>query len=212
MTSLHAMQDQAYWKLLELLELCATSGMAAVDLLLFGLTTRALETVDAFAVLLQRWNVTAAANEVRIQLDNLLRLTLLWHIDAGSDAFAALRDGHPLNKVSDPTKPGTKAKLTDQRLRELASPEYPWIDHYYEEASRWIHYSGRHLGVALQFGELADDGSVPFSGYLPPRPDSYDADSLGDMLDAFINVTTAFAERLGVWVEGKRIHSEGSRP
>ena len=204
---LRTAQNSAYWNFLEILDLSTARGMAPVDLVLFGLTTRALETVEAFDVLLRRWNVIAAANEVRSQLDNLMRLNLLWHVEPNSDAFAALLQGERLNTVTDPTRPDSKAKLTDQRLRELALNTYPWIDHYYEEASRWVHYSGRHLGVAMQFGEPQDDGSIPFNAYIPPRPDSYDLSSIGDMLEAFISVTEALATLLGVWAEAKRSHA-----
>jgi hypothetical protein len=179
------------------------------DIVIGSLVGRILEDIDAFVILLRRWNVVGASGHVRPMLDSFLRLRLLWHCGPESECFKALLAGSRLNKVPDPTQPGTKAKLTDRRLVELIGSDYPWLERWYTDGSRWVHYSREHRDVVFKFskGERGD-GLLEFVSNLPPLPESYDNEMLDNLRTVGLTITHHFAESLEHW----RIAKSGSQP
>ncbi len=190
--------------------LSATNGpgnatpLFAVDLVLLSVLNRSLDLIAGFTVNYDRWNLTMAAPAVRMQVDNVLRLTLLLKAPAGSVTDLLLA-GTPLNRAPDPlAKPGEKHKLTDQRLRDHARDMHPWLDLVYEKSSGWVHFSSVHVGVTVH---VTDDGQI--FGRFPSDIDRYPIAFLEQVLWAMRQATTAVLSVADNFAEGKRARLAG---
>ncbi|HVA06141.1 MAG TPA: hypothetical protein VNG12_05295 [Acidimicrobiales bacterium] len=163
-----------------------TVPLFEIDVVLLSVLNRSLDLVDGFRATFDRWNLTSAAPQVRMQVDNLLRLNLVLLAPPNTVAKLLL-SGERMSRHVDPlAPPGSKVKLTDHRLREHARPYFPWLDRVYENASAWVHFSGTHVGVTMN---LEDEGASVF-GRFPSDIGVYPYDFLEQVLWA-MNETTA---------------------
>ncbi len=113
------------------------------DLVLLAVLKRSIDLLDGMGVLIDRWNFIASAPLLRLQLDNLLKLSYFARADSTNATAHALLSGKPLYKFRDSSgKP-----LTDARLRQYARRQFPWLDKVYEETSRMIHLSDKHFAM-----------------------------------------------------------------
>ncbi len=129
-----------------------TTPLFEVDIVLLSVLNRSLDLIDGFVGTYNRWNLRTAAPQVRMQVDNLLRLALI-HAAPPHSVSRLLLSGDRLSNHADPlAPPGKKFKLTDARLRDHARPLFPWLDLVYEKASGWVHFSSVHIGVTMLVG------------------------------------------------------------
>src|ERR1039458_2469441 len=163
--------------------ICGTNGpgkttpLFPCDCVILSILNRSLDLVDSFLWSFNRWNLSTAAPAVRMQVDNVLRLSLLSRAGPGP-VVDLLLSGDPLNKIRDPlAAPDKKLKLTDESLRLYARERFPWLDLVYEKSSGWVHFSAVHIGVTL---EISEDGQL--SGRFPTDINLYPFDFLEQVL------------------------------
>jgi hypothetical protein len=181
-----------------------STPLFSVDIVLMSVINRSLDLIDGFLATYDRWNLSTAAPQVRMQLDNLLRVTLLHLAPAGS-VTDMLLSGERLSKSVDPLAPaGKKFKLTDQRLREHAAPMFDWLDLVYEKASGWVHFSGVHIGVTMQ---VDDDGKI--EGRFPSDIDRYSYEFLEQVLWAMNQATQGVLVVIETFAAGKEAAASG---
>ena len=169
-----------------------------VDIVLMSVINRSLDLIDGFLATYNRWNLSTAAPQVRMQVDNLLRVTLL-HVAPVGSVTEMLLSGKRLSEFVDPLAPaGKKFKLTDRRLREHAAPVFEWLDLVYRSASGWVHFSGVHIGVTMQ---VHDDGRI--EGHFPSGIDRYPYDFLDQVLWAMNQATQGVIEVIETFAAGK---------
>jgi hypothetical protein len=174
------------------MRLCGSSSghgsvpLYEIDVVLLSVLNRSLDLIDGFRATFDRWNLTSAAPQVRMQVDNLLRLNLVL-VAPPNTVARILLSGERMSRHLDPlAPPGSKVKLTDSKLREHARTKFPWLDRVYEKASEWVHFSETHVGVTMQ---LEHEGASVF-GRFPSAIDVYPYDFLEQVLWA-MNETTA---------------------
>lgn len=187
----HAELQSAYDELIEshdehfevVRDICGTNGsgrttpLALCDFVILSVLNRSLDLVDGFLWSFNRWNLSTSAPAVRMQVDNVLRLSLLSRAGPGP-VVDLLLSGDPLNKVRDPlAPPDKKFKLTDERLRLYARDRFPWLDLVYEKSSGWVHFSSVHIGVTL---DVKEDGNL--FGRFPSDISRYPFDFLEQVL------------------------------
>jgi len=184
--------------------LCGTNGphnttpLFQCDFVLLSVLNRSLDLLDGFIWSFNRWNLSTAAPTVRMQVDNLLRVALLFK--AGPVAAEVLLSGRPLGKERDPlASPGKKNTLTDQRLREHARDRFPWLDLVYEKSSGWIHFSSVHIWVTM---EITDEGQI--SGRFPSDISRYPFEFLEQVLWAMRKSTAGVLDIATEFADGKR--------
>jgi hypothetical protein len=175
------------------------------DIVLMSVINRSLDLIEGFMGAYDRWNMSTAAPQVRMQVDNLLRVNLLYVAPAGS-VTDTLLSGERLSKYVDPLAPaGKKFKLTDQRLREHAAPMFDWLDLVYEKASSWVHFSAVHIRVTMQ---VDDDGNI--EGRFPSDIDRYSYDFLKQVLWSMNQATHGVIKVIETFAAGKEAALAGS--
>lgn len=185
---LRELQDIHFDLVLRLLggnEAGKSASLRLVDFLLLSVIQRSLDLVEGFCGTYDNWNLSTAAPLVRLQIDNLLRLSLLT-VASNDSVVSVLLSEERLDQQQDPlAPPGKKAKLTDALLREYARSAFPWVDTVYKHASRWVHFSNVHVAATLQFDE---DGKT-FSGRFPTDIHFYPLEFLEQVLSSMIRTT-----------------------
>lgn len=114
-----------------------------MDLFALGIIKRSLMLVNGFCTLVKKNNFTSAAPLVRLQLDNLLQIFAAFVVENPHDFAMEKLKGKQTNNLKD--KDGNK--LTDGYLAELLSKEEEtsWVKQLYKEASKFIHFSDKHI-------------------------------------------------------------------
>jgi hypothetical protein len=115
-------------------------GMFYLDWVVIAMTKRSVDLIDAAIALVDRWNFTASAPLLRLQLDNVLRLTYLSNCKNAEEVCHQLIAGIRMDKLKDEEG----KRLTDRRLCEIAQEHFPSIDGLYGETSRMVHLSNKH--------------------------------------------------------------------
>jgi hypothetical protein len=176
-----------------------------VDIVLLSILDRSLDLIDGFLATYDRWNLSTAAPQVRMQVDNLLRLALI-RVAPPNTVTTLLLSGEKLSSHVDPLAlSGKKTKLTDARLRDHARPLFPWLDRVYDKASGWVHFSTMHVGVTIH---LPDDDTT-ISWRFPSDIDRYPYEFLEQVLWAMNEATRGIAELTGYFAAGKEQASGG---
>jgi hypothetical protein len=184
--------------------LCSTSGVGQptplfdIDLVLLSVLNRSLDLIDGFLATYDRWNLSTAAPQVRMQIDNVLRLSLVRVAPPGT-VTRLLLSGERLSTQVDPLAPsGKKHKLTDANLRDHARDLFPWLDRVYEKSSGWVHFSSTHVGVTIH---VDDEGTV--SARFPSDTARYPYEFLEQVLWAMNEATAAILELVEYFASGK---------
>ena len=193
-------QERIYTALIQLLTASPTRGLYRADVLMWSIGNRSLEVADGFVATFRRWNVHAAASLVRLQVDNVVRSCLLCRYGPWDEVEDALLEGEPLHRVADPTRAeDPRARLNDTRLVELAKAYHPWLEHLYQESSRWVHLSDRHHNTSFSL-----DKGGGFHGSVPIQASQYPHDLLVDVLWAAKATTEAIADYFNDHAPGAR--------
>lgn len=149
------------------------------DLFFIGAMRRTLSQSAGFRLLIEARNFPCAAGILRMQLDTAMRLNGLTMVADANAAAKSLLEGTRFDKLTDTQG----QQLKDFRLHQALSQHWPWVSNVYQEASDFVHLSGRHFYTSI--AEVRDDGT--FSMFVgnadPPRPD-----------EDYLEIITAFGE------------------
>lgn len=174
----------------------------ATDLVIAGLLKRSLDLLDSITTLVERWNFTASASLLRLQLDSLLKLRYLAILTDPDAVSMEILGGHSLQKMKD--KDGNK--LTDARLRDYTRSEYPWIDEVYRETSKLVHFSEKHIFSTVQSLDKESRIVDFFIGEGFPNWSEQDIASLIDVMEV---ATKALLELVAGWTGSKQYRGKG---
>ncbi len=173
------------------------------DIVIIGVLKRSLDLIDGITSLVERWNFSAAAPLLRLQLDSLLRLVYLATLKNADTVSADIINGHSFGNLKD--KEGKK--LTDVRLRDYARTVYPWIDDVYKETSKLIHFSEKHC---FQPFHCQDEQSRKLEIIIGEGfPNWLEAD-IDSLLDAMGCITDALLKVVIGWINNK-LHTQDNK-
>ena len=158
------------------------AAISHADMFVLGAVRRTLAQAKGFRELVVSKNFPCAAGILRMQIDTAMRVNALTLVENRDACCQAVLEGTKFNSLKD----AGGNKLTDAFLRKQLSEAYPWVTPVYEQASDFIHLSGRHLYNSIL---TTDDESrtVRFviGGTDPSRPD----EAYFEIVDAFFEST-----------------------
>lgn len=158
------------------------ANLSHADFFIFGALRRTLAQSRGFRDLIVSRNFPCAAAILRLQIDTAMRVNALSLIDDVDQACKAVLDGEQFNRLKD--RDGVK--LSDAHLRKKLSEKHPWISKVCEQASNFVHLSGKHFDVSIDRSD--DDTRMAYfqiSGHDPHRPE----ETYFEVLDAFFEAT-----------------------
>jgi hypothetical protein len=171
-----------------------------VDLFFGGVAERSLNLVYGFAATFDAWNLVCAAPLVRLQIDNLIRVSYV----------ARHREPHRMamelfDKDFRDVKDDKGKWLGDARLVKLANRHHDWIKPVYDAANGWVHLSPRQLLSTWDMS--ADEGECvrTLRGSIRQVVDDYPEKFLGEVLGAILEATSEIIAYMGIW-EYKKEH------
>jgi hypothetical protein len=112
-----------------------------MDFLAAAVLNRSLALIEGFCSLISNRNFLAAAPLLRLQLDNLLRLSAAWQVDNPHAFVTDVLSGKHIRNIQD--RHGNK--MTDGYLVDLLAKEDDQIKSVYENTSAFIHLSDKHI-------------------------------------------------------------------
>jgi len=128
--------------------------MFPLDLLASGAVKRAISSISAMKLLVESWNMVSARSLLRTHIDTALRFSAAWLVQNPHEFATLVISGKPINKLKD--RKGER--LTDARLVQVRSSDYPWLPAVYDNLCDYVHFSASHLAAAAQ--SVDDDGSL----------------------------------------------------
>jgi hypothetical protein len=163
------------------------------DLLMWSFGQRSFALLDGFLCSFDSWNLLVAAPLVRLQIDNLVKLSYAATCPNMDALTQALLGGQEFRTMTDVEG----KRLTDRRLVELAAPMHAWLEPVYERACGWVHLSPLHLFLGTQ----AHDGQI--TGRIPLHPDVLPQQLLEEVLGAMRQATEELLTCLRAWADHK---------
>lgn len=168
--------------------------MYSPDLVLMGVVQRSLSLIDAFVMLVEASNPSAAIPMLRMQLDNALRFYACWVAADYNDVLTALLQGDPLNKVKSSDGKG----LSDAYLVERASERWPWMRSVYKATCGFVHLSTPGLLSGLVGIGTDEDRKVYFHiGMKAGRP--WPDKEKKEAVDVMVHATDALLQLVASW-------------
>lgn len=128
--------------------------MFPLDLLASGAAKRAVSATAAMTLLIESWNMVSARSLLRTHIDTALRFSAAWLVHNPHEFAALVIAGQPINKLRD--REGKT--LSDARLVQARSSEYPSLPKVYDSLCGYVHFSASHLGDAVE--SIGEDGSL----------------------------------------------------
>jgi hypothetical protein len=107
---------------------------------------RSRHLLQAYVLLLNSKNLTAASALIRMQLDSLMRVNACFLVENPLDLWQALKNGDPWSRVK--SKDGKH--LTDAYLHDKLSEKIDWASETYTQMSGYVHLSRPHLESAVK--------------------------------------------------------------
>jgi hypothetical protein len=126
---------------------------------------------DGFIDAFDTWNPIVAAPLLRMQLDNLVRLSFMVRAPSASDVARHVVLGGEFRKLRD----SDGKLLNDARLLEDAKEFHPWIPAVYRATSGWVHFSPAHVYAAVRMArdeQRKDDRHHQHDDSLTARADT----------------------------------------
>jgi hypothetical protein len=117
--------------------------MAAI---VISIIQRSFSHIDGFIEMIERRNVYCAIPILRLQVDNMLRLSAFDLVDDHARLTNSILQNTPLQKIR--ARDGNA--LTDAHLCRHLSVAYPWIERVYKDACGFVHFSGSHIFAAIR--------------------------------------------------------------
>lgn len=158
------------------------------DMLVTATLHRALCLVRGFVDLVRSRNFLATAPLLRLQLDNSLRIYAVSLVDDPNNVIRRILSGERIDRMKD----RNGRRMTDKYLRDGISRVRPWVGPMYEDASEYIHLSGKHVFHSWNFEEQTmtvsgEDFTVDDEDYL-------------NLLNSFQKATDLLLEIARTWL------------
>lgn len=152
------------------------------DFFMIGALRRTLAQSRGFRELIGSRNFPCAAAILRMQIDTAMRVNALRLLDDLDVACEAVLGGSRFNTLKD--RDGNRC--TDAYLRQKLSEDEPWVDTVYEQASDFVHLSGRHFYNSIaETDEETRTVRFVISDQDPSRPET----SYFEIVDTFFKAT-----------------------
>jgi hypothetical protein len=155
-----------------------------IDLFLTGVAMRSYHLVDGFLALLDEWNLIAAAPILRLQLDNLVRISYVVHAERSDVLAEAILEGREFRHMKAPDR----ERLLDGKLVRLAAEHHPWVPPVYEATSGWVHLSPIHALMPWS-ARTSDDETTALEGRFPLQAEQIPRSLLEELLGAMTKAT-----------------------
>jgi len=182
---------------LEILQ-SADGRICETDLFIQALLHRSLSIHKGIILLVKDWNLACAGALIRLQLDNLMRAFVVLRAPGGHLLVRAICiEGKPLYHVKDQDG----KRLTDHRLRTLCSRHYPWLDRTYQETSKFIHFSQKHV---LQTVEKINRPEESVSMCISGTNENCREEHIEEMLACLKVTTVEIFKMCKSWMEKKQ--------
>lgn len=157
-----------------------------VDLYLTAIAHRVLCLISGFCLMIENENFICAAPLVRLQLDNLLRLSAVWLVREPHDFCTQVLKGEQVRKIKD----RNNEQMNDSYLVKQLSSKYPWVVRLYKETSGYVHFSNKHHANTVS-RVLIDERSIELGiGVedinVPPEVKEEAADAMNAISNAIL--------------------------
>lgn len=172
-------------------------GIFSLDLFITAVARRSYHLVDGFLALFDEWNVIGAAPILRMQLDNLTRLSYVSRAPRADEVADAVISGVEFRQMRD----ADGKRLLDGRLVELAAEHHPWLAPVYEATSGWVHLSPVHLYTSWKVTEEPDGPML--SGWFPGHPHEIPVSALAELVGAMVQATEEVFGYIELWESRK---------
>lgn len=147
-----------------------------------GVLKRTLAQAAGFRMLIDARNFQSAAGLLRMQIDSAMRMNALALVEDSKLLLDTWMDGKAINKL----KSSEGSQLSDAYLRKKLSDKHPWVNGIYEDASGFVHFSGKHFFTSIaKMDEANHVVHFQISGTDPQKPES----EYFEIVDAFLNAT-----------------------
>jgi hypothetical protein len=156
------------------------------DFFVIGALKRTLAQSQGFRDLIASKNFPCAAAILRMQIDTAMRVNALLLVEDRDASCKAVLDGKKFNTLKD----SAGNKLNDVHLRKKLAEKHPWVSRVYEQASDFVHLSGRHF-----YSSIASTDDTTHMVYFsigatdPSRPDS----TYFEIVDVFFDISKLVA-------------------
>jgi hypothetical protein len=169
-----------------------------IDLVYLGVMVRSYSLVDGFLDAFDTWNPIVAAPLLRMQIDNLVRLSYIARAPSATDVARYVVGGGEFRKLKDQNG----MLLTDARLVEHAKPVHPWIEAVFKATSGWVHFSPVHVYAGTRVRR--DEGeSATLEMEIPLRPERIPLSALEELIGAMVKATHEVFGYVEVWEQRK---------
>ena len=178
-------------------ELTQCDDLFPEDYFAFTVINRSMALIKGFCMLIEAENMIAGAPLLRLQIDNVLRFSALWHV-ADSRAFVLdVMGGKQIRKFKD----RSGKTMTDAHLIGLLPINQDWFRHVYERASGEIHLSDRHIWQAIK----AVPGSDQRANIKIGGSDAFVSQEVYlDAVTCFANATDTLMGLISLWAEERK--------
>ncbi len=176
--------------------------MFRLDLFLSGVLQRSLHVVRGFLTTFDDWNIVCAAPLVRLQIDNLIRVSYVSRHRASDDIAGQALDTEFRRMVDEHGK-----KLYDNQLVREANRHHPWVKAVYEASSGWIHLSPVLLNIPHSLEEQSAIKARVNMEIKHVHDDKYPETFLAQILGSMCHCTSELLAYAGMW-EYKKQHPE----
>lgn len=194
--------DLLRWHHVELSKrfLSASGGdIYEIDVVLVGVMIRSYGLVDGFIDAFDAWNPMVAAPLVRMQIDNLVRLSYMVHAPSATDIARYVVGGGEFRKLRD----SSGKLLTDARLIWHAKPYHAWIEPVYKATSGWVHFSPIHVYAGTQVSGGNDLANATMQMRVPLPPERIPLTALEELIGAMIKATEQSFGYVELWEQRK---------
>ncbi len=190
--------------------LAASDGdLYGIDLVLAGVMVRSYGLVDGFLDAFDTWNPVVAAPLLRMQLDNLVRVSYMVRAPSASDVADHLVVGGEFRNLKD----GEGKLLTDARLLHHAKEHHPWVAPVYEATSGWVHFSPAHVQAAMRLHRDEDGRALDtFDITIPLQPERIPLSALKELIGAMTKATEQLFGYVEMWEQRKGLPLGEVRP
>jgi hypothetical protein len=171
-----------------------------IDLVLAGVMVRSYGLLDGFLDAINASNPVVAAPLVRLQIDNLVRVSYMVHAPSASDVARHIVSGGEFRTWKD----AEGRKLTDARRLEHAEEFHPWVRRVYAATSGWVHFSPEHVRAAVQIEHGTPDAtSGTFIIRVPLPAGRIPVSAFEELLGAMAQATEELFAYLELWEQRK---------
>ncbi len=118
-----------------------------VDMFCNTILNRSISLLKGFISQIKEKNFISAAPILRLQLDNLLRLSAVWQVENPHDFASDIMGGKQVNEI----KNREGEKMYDKLLARNLEKDFPWVISVYENTSGYVHFSHKHFANSFQF-------------------------------------------------------------